>query len=41
MKNWVFATVLFFFEEPWAVYSVLGAVGPWAATAPVGPASRD
>ena len=35
MKNWVFATVLFFFEEPWAVYSVLGAVGPRAAATPV------
>ena len=26
---------LTFFEAPWAVYSVLGAVGPRAAAAPV------
>ena len=30
-----FAMALFFFEAPWAVYSVLGAVGPRAAAAPV------
>ena len=30
-----FATALIFFEAPWAVYSVVGAVGPRAAAAPV------
>ena len=30
-----FATALIFFEAPWALYSVLGAVGPRAAAAPV------
>ena len=28
-------TALTFFEAPWVVYSVLGAVGPRAAAAPV------
>ena len=34
MKNWV-CDGLGVFEAPWAVYSVLGAVGPRAAAAPV------
>ena len=33
-ENWV-CDGLHFFEAPWAVYSVLGAVGPRAAAAPV------
>ena len=35
MKNWVCDGLGFFFEAPWAVYSVLGAVGPRAAATPV------
>ena len=34
MKNWA-CDGLVLFEAPWAAYSVLGAVGPWAAAAPV------
>ena len=34
MKNWV-CDGLDFFEAPCAIYSVLGAVGPRAAAAPV------
>ena len=34
MKRWVWDG-LDLFEAPWAVYSVLGAVGPRAAAAPV------
>ena len=34
-KKTGFATAFIFFEAPWAVYSVLGVVGPRAAAVPV------
>ena len=35
MKNWVCDGLVFFFEAPWNVYSVLWAVGPRGVAAPV------